>query len=62
MLARGKKTLRSRRAPRGVTLKVVKKARKRFRRLRKVTVTLRASTTLVGGPTTSDTRKLKLKR
>ena len=61
VLARGKVTRRSAGTAR-LTLKVVKKARKRFRRLRKVTVTLSASTTIIGGATTRDTRKLKLKR
>jgi hypothetical protein len=56
-LASGRKTLRAA-GTTTVTLKVAKKAKKRFRRLRKATVTLRVTRT--GVPTVS--RKLKLKR
>ena len=54
---RGRKTLRSA-GTTTLTLKVAKKAKKRFRRVRKATVTLRVTRT--GAPTLS--RKLKLKR
>lgn len=42
-----------------VTLKVVSKARKRFKRMRSAKVTLRTTTTVAGKPTTA-TRSLKL--
>ena len=60
VLARGKKTLRAAGDAR-VTLKVVKKARKRFKRLRKAKVTLRTTTT-IAGTSTPTSRSLKLKR
>ena len=60
VLARGKKTLRAAGNAR-VTMKVVKKARTRFRRLRKARVTLVTRTT-IAGTTTRATRVLKLKR
>jgi hypothetical protein len=44
-----------------VTLKVVTKARKRFKRLRKAKVTLRTTTT-IAGTSTPTSRSLKLKR
>jgi hypothetical protein len=60
VLARGKKTLSSAGNAR-VTLKVVRKARKRFKNLRKAKVTLKTATK-VGGVTTRTSRVLKLKR
>jgi RTX calcium-binding nonapeptide repeat (4 copies) len=60
VLARGKKTLRAAGDAR-VTLKVVSKARKRFKRLRKAKVTLKTTTTMAG-QSTPTSRSLKLKR
>ncbi len=60
VLARGTKTLRNAGNAR-VTLKVVRKARKRFKRLRKAKVKLVVRKTS-SGRTTSTTRTLKLKR
>jgi hemolysin type calcium-binding protein len=60
VLARGKRTLRAAGDAR-VTLKIVGKARKRFKRLRKAKVTLKTATTMAGTPT-STSRSLKLKR
>jgi hypothetical protein len=60
VLARGKKTLRAAGDAR-VTLKVVRKARKRFKRLRKAKVTLTTTTTMAG-QSTPTSRSLKLKR
>jgi len=60
LLARGRKTLRAAGNAK-VTLKVVREARKRFKRLRKAKVTLVTRTT-VAGKTTRATRTLKLKR
>ncbi len=60
VLARGKKKLSSAGNAR-VTLTVVSKARKRFKKLRKAKVTLKTATK-VGGVTTRTSRTLKLKR
>jgi hypothetical protein len=60
ILARGKRTLTAAGTAK-VTLKVVKKARKRFKRLRRAKVTLTTRTKMAGG-TTPTSRKLKLKR
>jgi hypothetical protein len=60
ILARGKRTLTAAGTAK-VTLKVVKKARKRFKRLRRAKVTLTTKTKMAGG-TTRTSRKLKLKR
>jgi hypothetical protein len=60
VLARGKKTLRAAGDAR-VTLKIVSKARKRFKRLRKAKVTLKTTTTMAG-QSTPTSRSLKLKR
>jgi hypothetical protein len=60
VLARGKKTLAGAGNAR-VTLKVVRKARKRFKKLRKAKVTLKTATK-IGGVTTRTSRTLKLKR
>jgi hypothetical protein len=60
VLARGKRTLRAAGDAR-VTLKVVRQARKRFKRLRKAKVTLTTKTKM-GGSSTSASLSLKLKR
>jgi hypothetical protein len=60
VLARGSKTLRAAGNAK-VTLKVVRKARRRFKQLRRVKVTLTTSTK-IGGTTTRTSRKLKLRR
>jgi RTX calcium-binding nonapeptide repeat (4 copies) len=60
MLARGKKKLAAA-GDAKVTLKVVSKARKRFKRMRSAKVTLRTTTTVAGKATTA-TKSLKLKR
>lgn len=60
VLARGKTTLQ-RAGDARVTLKVVRKARNRFRRLRRAKVTLTTKTT-IAGKTTPTSRKLSLKR
>ena len=60
VLARGKKKLAAAGNAR-VTLKVVRKARKPFKKLRKAKVTLKTATK-VGGVTTRTSRVLKLKR
>jgi Ca2+-binding RTX toxin-like protein len=60
VLASGKRTLRAAGDAR-VTLKVVGKARKRFKRLRSAKVTLRTTTTIAGQSTTASLA-LKLKR
>jgi Ca2+-binding RTX toxin-like protein len=60
VLARGKKKLNAA-GDAKVTLKVVSKARKRFKRMRSAKVTLRTTTT-VAGKATAASRSLKLKR
>lgn len=60
VLAKGKRTL-SAAGDAKVTLKVVKKARKRFKKLRKVKVTLRTRTSMATG-TTPASKTLRLKR
>jgi hemolysin type calcium-binding protein len=60
VLARGKGRRRSAGSLR-VTIRVVRKARKRFRRLRRATVTLRTRTK-IGKRTTTASRSLKLRR
>jgi hypothetical protein len=60
VLARGKKTLRAAGNAK-LTLKVVSRARKRFKKLRSAKVTLKTETTL-GATSTSTSRSLKLKR
>jgi hypothetical protein len=60
VLARGKRTLRAA-GDAKVTLKVVSKARKRFKRLRRAKVTLKTKTTMAG-TSTPTSRVLKLKR
>jgi hypothetical protein len=60
-LAGARKTLRAQGAA-TLTLKVARKAKRRFRRLRKATVTLRVRTTGADRKTTTVSRKLKLKQ
>jgi hypothetical protein len=60
VLARGRRTLRAA-GDAKVTLKVVSKARKRFKRLRSANVTLKTKTTMAG-TSTPTSRLLKLKR
>ena len=60
-LAGARKTLRAKGST-TLTLKVARKAKRRFRRLRKATVTLRVRTTSTDKKTTTVTRTLKLKR
>ena len=60
-LAGARKTLRAQGSA-TLTLKVARKAKRRFKRLRKATVTLRVRTTGADGKTATVSRKLKLKR
>ena len=60
-LAGARKTLRAKGSA-TLTLKVARKAKRRFRRLRKATVTLRVRTTGADKKTATLTRTLKLKR
>jgi RTX calcium-binding nonapeptide repeat (4 copies) len=60
VLARGKKSIAAAGTAK-VKLKVVRKARKRFKRMRKAKVTL-VTTTVIAGQATPSSRKLRLKR
>jgi hypothetical protein len=60
VLARGAKTLLAA-GDAKLTLKVLSKARKRFKRLRKASLTL-VTKTKTAGKTTTTTKKLKVKR